>query len=100
MDPPVLTSDLSSLLEIVLGDDVRLTVNAVGDNLMYQWQKDGTNIPGANSATYYIHGASWSDARGYRCVVSNVADTVVSNATYVTSKCHGWLHKYSKQCFS
>ena len=59
---------------------VRFIVEATGDNLMYQWQKDGDDIPGANSDKYYIYDAMESDEGEYRCVVSNVAGMVTSNA--------------------
>lgn len=95
MDPPVLTGGLLPLLEIALKEDVRLTITAVGDNLRYQWQKDGTNIAGANSATHNLYRMTWSKEGEYRCIVSNIAGMVVSNAANVTGK--GCLYKQCLQ---
>jgi hypothetical protein len=47
------------------------SVTAIGNDLMYQWRKNGINIDGANSATYSITSASNSDAGSYDVVVSN-----------------------------
>ena len=91
MDPPVLIGDPLPQLKIVFGEDVNLTVIATGDNLMYQWQKDGVDITaGANSATYHISRARWSDEGEYRCVVSNAAGMATSNATNVIGRCLGY----------
>ena len=74
-----------SLTLIVPGQTATFTVTATGDNLMYnlmyQWQKDGSNIStGANSATYTISAVTESDEGEYRCVVSNAANLVTSTA--------------------
>ena len=52
---------------------------------MYQWQKDGSDIAtGANLATYTIDMIAESDEGGYRCVVSNAANSVTSTAASLT----------------
>ena len=71
-------------LFIVPGLSVHFTVIAMGDNLMYQWQKDESNISGANSNTYTIVAVAESDEGEYRCVVSNAADSVPSTAACLT----------------
>jgi hypothetical protein len=38
---------------------------------VYQWQKDGSDIPGATSRSLTISGAGASDAGTYRLVVTN-----------------------------
>ena len=72
-------------LLVVAGQSATFTVTATGDNLMYQWQKGGSNIgTGANSATYTIAAVAESDEGEYRCVVSNAANSVTSTATSLT----------------
>ena len=64
----------------------------MGVNLTYQWQKDETDITGANSSTYMIAAVAESDEGMYRCIVSNTAtsDNVTSNAVSLTvGKCVG-----------
>ena len=46
------------------------TVAATGTGLTYQWNKGGTPIPGATSATYTISHAALADAGSYTVTVS------------------------------
>ena len=74
-----------SLTLIVPGQSATFTVTATGDNLMYQWRKDGVDIAtGDNSATYTIAAVAESDEGEYRCVVSNAANSVTSTAASLT----------------
>ena len=74
-----------SLTLVVPGQSATFTVTATGDNLMYQWQKDGSNIAtGANSAIYTIPTVAESDEGEYRCVVTNAANSVTSTAASLT----------------
>ncbi|MCB1226593.1 MAG: immunoglobulin domain-containing protein [Verrucomicrobiales bacterium] len=52
--------------------------------LTYQWQKDGSNIAGATSATYTINSAVAGDAGSYTCIVTDNAGSVTSNAATLT----------------
>jgi hypothetical protein len=70
-------------------------VNASGDELTYQWQKNGANVPGNDSifegvstAVLKIVVTEVDDAGMYRCIVFNGAgDNVTSNeATLTVSK--------------
>lgn len=63
--------------------DISLSVLASGNNLAYQWQKNGTNIGGANSADYTIVNSRNSDAGIYRVIVSNPCGSVTSNVARV-----------------
>ena len=77
-----------SLTLIVPGQPATFTVTATGDNLMYQWQKDGVDIVGATSATYTIEVIAESDTGMYRCVVSNAAGPITSTpASLTVCKC-------------
>jgi phosphohistidine swiveling domain-containing protein len=77
---PVITAqpDDVSVLE---GDPATFRVEATGNGLHYQWQKNGANIAGATSATFHIaHAPFADDGATYRCVVSNTAGSVTSRA--------------------
>ena len=87
----MITDQPDSLLLVVPGQIATFTVTATGDNLMYQWQKNGSNIDEANynttgaiSATYTIDIVTESDEGMYRCVVSNAANSVTSTAASLT----------------
>ena len=85
VDPPVITDQPVSLALVVPGQSATFTVTATGDNLLYQWQKDGSNITsGANSATYTIAAVVESDEGAYQCVVTNAANSVTSTAASLT----------------
>lgn len=46
----------------------------------YQWQKNGTSITGANSATLTLVNVQVSDVGAYTCVVSNIVGTATSTS--------------------
>lgn len=62
-------------------ESVSFTVGARGEDLAYQWQRNGRDIPGATAATYTIEEAAMRDnGARYRCIVSNPAGSVASRA--------------------
>ena len=77
---------------VAQGGTVEFSVNASGDGLTYQWQKNGVNIPGnasryegVSTAVLRINDAEVDDAGMYKCIVSNGAgDNVTSNETVLT----------------
>ena len=50
----------------------------------YQWQKNGTAIPGATAASYVISAVAATDAGSYTVVVANPAGSVTSSAAVLT----------------
>jgi len=57
---------------------VKFSIEASGDNLQFQWQKDGSDLNsdgvkywGVNTDTLYIVAAKGSDEGDYRCLVEN-----------------------------
>lgn len=64
------------------GQDVTFSVTATGDNILYQWEKDGIDISGATTNTLSISSVSQSDAGAYQCVVGNdcgIEDSSIAN---------------------
>ena len=100
VDRPRITGQPAPHLLIVPGETVSFAVIAIGDNLMYQWQKDEVNniTAGANSAAYIIQSVKESDEGWYRCVVISAAGNayMISNAARLTvSKCINYImHKF------
>ena len=85
VDPPVITGQPVSLMLAVPGQSSTFTVVAMGDILMYQWQKNGSNITaGATSDTYTIAAVAARDTGMYRCVVFNAGNSTISTAASLT----------------
>jgi glucose/arabinose dehydrogenase/subtilisin-like proprotein convertase family protein len=65
-----------------VGDSATFTVGASGTQpLSYQWQRDGSDIPGATSDTYILPLVTPSDeGAAFRCIVSNSAGSTPSAA--------------------
>jgi DNA-binding beta-propeller fold protein YncE len=68
--PSIATQPVSQSVQS--GSSVTFSVTAAGGApYTYQWRKDGTDIPGATSASYQIATVSATDAGSYSVVVSN-----------------------------
>ena len=85
-DLPQVTAHPVDQTNVAPGSDVTFSVTATGTKpLSYQWQKDGVNlsdggsISGATTATLTITGVMESDEGGFRCVVTNIAGTNISD---------------------
>ena len=85
-------------VEVKENETANFTVEATGTDLSYQWQQSTdkgsswTNIASATSDTYTT-GKTTMDMSGtqYRCVVSNSAGSVTSNAA--GQRCNGSCHR-------
>ena len=66
--------------EVTLGSTISLNTTALGENLTYQWQRNGNDIPGATSPTLVVGNISKNDTGSYRCRVSNQAGTIYTKA--------------------
>jgi len=63
------------------GKPANFTVGATGTALTYQWHKNGTDLTGANAATYAIAAAAASDTGMYDVmVIGTCGDTIASNS--------------------
>ena len=60
-----------------VGDTVLLDVMA-SDDVFYQWQKDGEDIPDATESIYLMDSVQSLDEGNYQCLISNAYDTVSS----------------------
>lgn len=85
---PEITQQPKSL-SITQGDPILLSVETNSSTEPhYQWQKNGSLIPGATGNTYFIANSSLSDQGNYRVTVSNNKGEVSSNFVnvWVTEK--------------
>jgi len=62
---------------------VTLTVSATGGDLSYQWQLNGTNIAGANGASFTITNVSGTNVGVYTVIISNLEGSVTSQGAMV-----------------
>ena len=76
---------------VTAGETAKFSVTAIGENLSYQWQKitdngsSWTNIDSATSDTYTTGKTTmYMNDTQYRCVVSNSAGSVESDAATLT----------------
>ena len=86
--PPVMPSITAQPVSqtVTAGQTATFMVVATGTApLSYQWQKDGTALSGATSASYTTAATSSSDnGAKFQVVVSNSAGSVTSNAAMLT----------------
>lgn|GEM_PF-837705 len=69
---------------IFFGNTLNLSVTATGSNLTYQWQLNGTNLPGATGSTLAVTNMNAALAGNYQVVINNVFGTLVSSNAVVT----------------
>ena len=67
------------------GVNISFTVSAETTGTpIWQWQKNGVTIPGANSATLNLLNVTEADEGNYRCIVTDDCDTAMSNIATLT----------------
>jgi hypothetical protein len=67
------------------GDDVTFSVSIAGTGLMYQWQKDGNDIPGETGNSITLTNITATDAGSYAVIVnSTCSPALVSNPAILT----------------
>ena len=93
VDPPKITQHPESK-SVATGADVTMTVRAAGDNLHYQWQKDGIDLSDddrhrdTGTHTLHILKVEKSDNKArYRCHVKNeIGEEFSKDAVLTVSK--------------
>jgi hypothetical protein len=81
--PEIINPPLSKIL--YPGRTTRFEVESLGNNLSYQWRKNGTNladggnIPGAQSSRLVINNISEADVGDYTVVITNSVGAVTSS---------------------
>lgn len=67
-------------LSVTEGEPILLTVDVNNDSSVnYQWQKNGSIIPGAMQSTYFIANSQLKDEGNYRVTISNNEKQISSN---------------------
>lgn len=69
----------------VVGSNITFSVIASGTTpLTYQWQMNGTNIPGATAATFTKSNVQLTDAGSYQAIVANSYGSATSSVAVIT----------------
>jgi endonuclease/exonuclease/phosphatase family metal-dependent hydrolase len=85
--PPAITSQ-SQNQNVTNGTDVTFGVSASGTPpLGYQWQLNGTNLPGATSSNLTLTSVTFAQAGFYACVVTNAAGSTISDPIALSVWC-------------
>ncbi len=76
--PPVIVSQPVST-NVILGNMAAFTAVAAGTPPpVYQWQRNGTNIAGANTVGYTLTPTLADNSASFRCVITNSAGAITS----------------------
>ena len=79
---PVFTKDLPDKVKECNKWGYNLNIETTGKHLLYQWYRDGVEIPGANSDSYYA--LSNDSSAFFRVTVKTLCgDSIVSNQCFV-----------------
>lgn len=66
-------------LTVAAGDPASLSVSALGSTpFSFQWQRDGTDVPGATATTFALASAQFTNQGGYTVVITNTYGAVTS----------------------
>jgi hypothetical protein len=69
----------------IVGTNINFSVIASGTGpLRYQWQMNGTNIPGATAGSYTKSNVQTTDAGNYQAVITNTYGSVTSSVAVIT----------------
>ncbi len=69
----------SADVTVCRGDSMSLSVQAVGDQLSYQWRKDGVAINGATDSSYSVSSMTVSRAGSYEVVIDGACTNGVTS---------------------
>ncbi len=82
--PPTISGQPADQV-VIVGGAATFTVLASGTPpLSYQWQRAGTNLPGATAATLVLSNVQPADAGSYRVQVGNLAGSLTSQDATLT----------------
>jgi hypothetical protein len=81
---PKIATQPTSSQTVIVGASVRITVDATGLELVYQWKKNGTAVNGATTANYTINTTATGDAGNYTVELSNTYGSVTSGSSSLT----------------
>lgn len=82
VSPPVITAQPEAV-SVRRGELVEFQVEATGDDLSFQWTRDGVPV-GDDDSTLFIEAVTAADAGQYQVTVSNIAGEIESRVVRLT----------------
>jgi hypothetical protein len=83
--PAITSQPVSRTVPDNAGSNVTFSVNATGSfPLVFQWQKDGSALPGGTSDSYTVTNATVAQAGNYRVVITNAHGSITSSVAVLT----------------
>ena len=79
-------TNITQNVEVPFQNDLTLKVDAIGHDLVYQWQKDGTVIANSNTSGLFLANMNASDIGIYKVTVKGTCGVVISDTIYVYVK--------------
>lgn len=79
----VITQQPIDAATVCENETLTLETNAVGENVSYQWKKDGANVFGANGAVLTINNFNSSQAGSYTCEISSDCGVMTTTTSVV-----------------
>jgi len=81
---PALTVEPQSVTNAIVGDTIALTTASYGTRpLYYQWQKNGTNYPGATTDSLTLSNVAVGDSGAYTLVITNFTGSKTSTVAQI-----------------
>ena len=77
---------ISPSVEVPFGNDITLEVDADGHDLVYQWQKNGSEITNSNTSRLLLPNVNANDIGIYKTTVSGTCGTEISDTIYLYVK--------------
>lgn len=82
--PPLQIIEQPVTVTVALGAPATLSVRAIGaDPIVYQWRKEGVDLPGATGASYALPAAGKVDIGSYSVVLTDRNGTLTSDAASI-----------------
>lgn len=83
---PIITQQPASQVACTgQGNSVTFTVGVTGEELTYQWEKNGVDIPGATGPSLTLNNVQNSDIGAYRVLITNPSGAALSTYAYLNT---------------
>jgi len=82
---PIINDGQTVVADACVGDTVTFSINGEGDDVTYQWRKNGAELMGETDPSLELTGLDQADAGDYDCVLTNGCDESQMSGTFALS---------------